>query len=414
MNKRAYLVIIIYSFCLCLVYLHAVNPFDKRITSAENHLVYVNPASIQHTEAFFSYTQTEPALIDTIISVPTTTIASETTTNVVVSSFEQSFQTIGDLTKVEYYEYRDYNTTLYGYYKFVFNPDGDLMEFMQQHPTLGDSMHVYYRYRNINQPDSMYYKTCTATGSTISYYLMYYDQIDRLTSSIWYLYDYEGWIIYRRFVSNYSANPYHYTNPLDYNNIRFYNLFWAGLESTSPIFDKNYAPSSISYEYFDNWEETWYPITSTYYGVDYNSEEIILLNGRDGEYDGFWYIDLEGNYTHSVYNRADGAVFLFNVNWENDTSNEDPVTLPAQYSISVKPNPFINSLKICIESKELQYSDISIYNIKGQLIRNWKNVKAEELSWDGRDNNNSPASGGIYLIQVRQGNSTSCRKVIKL
>jgi len=416
MNNRVFLITMLLLFCLCLTQLQANNPFDKRIISTLYQKVMTYPEGTLHMEVNYTYTDTEPALVNTMSTSTTTITGEDSTTVTAFSSYEGSVTMENDITKVEYFEYKDGVPGYYGYFKFLFNPDGDLLEFNVVHPSLSDSLHAYFRYRAVNQPDSMYYMK--SVNPNVTYYLLYYDELDRLDYSLQYLYvpgEYNT--LYRRFTSNYGSEPERYPNSLDFNNHRLYNMSgaWNGaFEESTPIFDKNYAPISIVHEQWDSWNEYWFTLDSSVYGAEVVNNQITLLEGQPGSYMGHYYFDEFGSYIGRHTDVTDGSYNDYYINWSYNVPTEDPVITPAPSVLSVYPNPFKASLNIKLDSKAKQASDISIYNIKGQLIRTWKNVKAEELSWDGRDNNNKPASGGVYLIQAKQGNSTSCRKVIKL
>lgn len=98
--------------------------------------------------------------------------------------------------------------------------------------------------------------------------------------------------------------------------------------------------------------------------------------------------------------------------WGEYVDNQDAILNPSCFN--AYPNPFKTSLIIKFPGTDKAPSDISIYNIKGQLIRTWKNTKATELSWDGRDSDNKPVSSGVYLIKAKQGKHAMTCKVIKL
>jgi flagellar hook assembly protein FlgD len=55
----------------------------------------------------------------------------------------------------------------------------------------------------------------------------------------------------------------------------------------------------------------------------------------------------------------------------------------------------------------------SIYNIKGQLVKNLL-IDKNMIIWDGTDENNSVVSKGIYLIKLKQNNKTIVSKILKL
>jgi len=99
--------------------------------------------------------------------------------------------------------------------------------------------------------------------------------------------------------------------------------------------------------------------------------------------------------------------------WTSEDSPASDETIPSVSSgLACYPNPFSNNLKIS-NSNKTSMDDISIYNIKGQLIRTWKDVKSSELTWDGKDASNQPISSGVYLIRARQGKDIYTTKVLK-
>ncbi len=98
---------------------------------------------------------------------------------------------------------------------------------------------------------------------------------------------------------------------------------------------------------------------------------------------------------------------------DENTSVFDEVIPTATVPLYTYPNPFNTNLNIKIDSKTPANFDISIYNIKGQLIRSWKGIKSNELTWDGRDKDNKPVKSGVYLIKAKRGQDTSVVKVIK-
>jgi len=247
---------------------------------------------------------------------------------------------------------------------------------------------------------------------------MFYDQFNRLDYSLQYLYyPYENAsYLFRRFSQNYGTNPVHYPSSLDLANYRFYKMTgaWNGaFEESVPIFDKNYAAQSISFEQWDDWGESWYPVTSSFYGVLANNSQIALINGQPNNYTGYFYFDEHGSYIGRDIVYTNNTVDEYQVNWTYSVPNNDPTETPAVQMISAYPNPFNSDLNIKLDCKTLINSDISIYNIKGQLIKSWKGVKSNELTWDGRDKDNKPVKSGVYLIKAGQGQDTSVVKVIK-
>jgi len=79
-------------------------------------------------------------------------------------------------------------------------------------------------------------------------------------------------------------------------------------------------------------------------------------------------------------------------------------------SIHNAPNPFTSSTKISYYLKENLTKEvtISIYNIKGQLVREITNPESikglNKVIWDGKDSNGKKQASGLYFYRVKSGN----------
>jgi hypothetical protein len=107
------------------------------------------------------------------------------------------------------------------------------------------------------------------------------------------------------------------------------------------------------------------------------------------------------------------------------TSNESNCNIPTRKSsISVYPNPAkFNRLRnfnttISYELKKSQDISLSIYNIKGQLIKSWlkrfSKKGKNEIHWDGIDINNHQVKSGIYLIRLKSEETNGFGKMLIL
>jgi len=71
--------------------------------------------------------------------------------------------------------------------------------------------------------------------------------------------------------------------------------------------------------------------------------------------------------------------------------------------IQIFPSPMIDKIKVSLGSEEM-VSDVSIYNLSGQLVLNSKNAAEIEVN---------ELSVGIYLIKVETNKNTYLRKISK-
>lgn len=93
--------------------------------------------------------------------------------------------------------------------------------------------------------------------------------------------------------------------------------------------------------------------------------------------------------------------------------------IPAVIPLSVYPNPFHRETRIGYSLAKPSLVEISIYNLKGQLVRNlYKGnlCKAEQaISWEGCDDEGRRVSSGLYLLQLKlDGKPQRATKLLKL
>ena len=82
------------------------------------------------------------------------------------------------------------------------------------------------------------------------------------------------------------------------------------------------------------------------------------------------------------------------------------------------PNPFNPETTIRYSVKTPEAVRIEIYNVKGQLVKTLVNeAKAagnHTVVWNGRDNNNSAVSSGVYFYKMTAGKYSSTKKMIMM
>ncbi len=76
---------------------------------------------------------------------------------------------------------------------------------------------------------------------------------------------------------------------------------------------------------------------------------------------------------------------------------------PATQELNFYPNPVSNG-KIYITSKTSLDKEISIYDVLGKMVLNRK-ISTKELSIEG-------LSPGVYIIKIKEGESTVTKKLI--
>jgi len=83
------------------------------------------------------------------------------------------------------------------------------------------------------------------------------------------------------------------------------------------------------------------------------------------------------------------------------------------------PNPFKSSTTISFTTTEsTENTEILIYNLKGQKVKTISNLQIDkssnqQITWNGKDDNNKPVSSGIYFCKLKSGGKfTSTKKMI--
>ena len=97
-------------------------------------------------------------------------------------------------------------------------------------------------------------------------------------------------------------------------------------------------------------------------------------------------------------------------------SNEIPEITNLALNLTAYPNPFNPTTTIEFDNHIHQEAQVSLYNIRGRLIRTLKNVKVagdkSRVTWDGKDGNNKKVSSGIYFCKVKVGSQSNTQKLV--
>jgi len=90
---------------------------------------------------------------------------------------------------------------------------------------------------------------------------------------------------------------------------------------------------------------------------------------------------------------------------------EDENITPASLSVTCYPNPMNKNLTIAMNSKTSSPAKLSIFNIKGQKVKELTSENSKIIVWDGNNANSVPVSNGIYLIRISDSTGTIYKRV---
>jgi hypothetical protein len=127
--------------------------------------------------------------------------------------------------------------------------------------------------------------------------------------------------------------------------------------------------------------------------------------------------DFEGNLMITTNDPALPEINL-EINLTAAVSNENAINPSVNALYANYPNPFNPSTTISFSLKNPSQTCLSIYNLKGQLVKTLLDTELSAgthiLQWNGQDENSRPVASGVYLYRIQSPNFQSIRKMILL
>jgi hypothetical protein len=180
-------------------------------------------------------------------------------------------------------------------------------------------------------------------------------------------------------------------------------------------------PNTFSLKWYSATNPDHYELAYKLYDAPAAEWNIIELPGTSHSY------DLTGMDPTSWYEIKVGAVFytpqevylesethLANITY---TATEDPVQSPV-LQISNYPNPFKQHTNIAFDVKQAGFTELRIYNLKGQMVRE---LHAENMTngsyntyWDGKDENGKSCASGLYYLRMNLGSQSQIKKMLMI
>lgn len=98
------------------------------------------------------------------------------------------------------------------------------------------------------------------------------------------------------------------------------------------------------------------------------------------------------------------------------TGNDDPIEPAVTVLNGNFPNPFNPVTNIKFSLKEAAPVSIDIYNVAGQKVKTLVNGKAKaganQVTWNGTDNNGKKVASGVYFYRMSSGKYSSTKKMV--
>ena len=124
---------------------------------------------------------------------------------------------------------------------------------------------------------------------------------------------------------------------------------------------------------------------------------------------------------YSTWTLADWVTIYRYTYFYNGATNVDmdtQVRVPESYALSNYPNPFNPETTIQFELPQAARANVSIYNIRGELIKTLTDQQLSAgshlITWDGTNYNNQSVSSGVYLYKLTTGNMSMTKRCMFL
>jgi len=98
------------------------------------------------------------------------------------------------------------------------------------------------------------------------------------------------------------------------------------------------------------------------------------------------------------------------------TSNQEQTVPAATISLTAYPNPSRSTMNIALSgTKQNESTALAIYNVRGQLIRQFSLNGSKTWQWDGKDNQNRSVANGTYYLKAttKQGSLTHKLTIVR-
>ncbi|OQY40292.1 MAG: hypothetical protein B6226_00060 [Candidatus Cloacimonetes bacterium 4572_65] len=151
------------------------------------------------------------------------------------------------------------------------------------------------------------------------------------------------------------------------------------------------------------------PLTPGGSTIATNGEIVAYVNASWGSNGTVWITDanLENGVDFEVALAPTDIIF-----GTPSTSNDNNVQV-ASLELSCYPNPTQDKVTFVLNSESKENHTLSIYNIKGQLVKEWSSFSSK-VTWNGLDNNNNATSNGVYFYSVKGDKRSTTGKFVRV
>jgi len=272
---------------------------------------------------------------------------------------------------------------------------------------------MFRRYNAAGYADSVYVKHTIGTFVYEQYFKRNF--VDSMLHNCLVYYRTTGeWIPQYRYTFTYAANPVVLPEC-----VRWDSLINQTMNPDFLYYEQSYNPKVIPAFIMREQKtgDVWYVDDSVQYTEQLDGNRVIM-SGQAST--GMSVSTITANSAGDIimlssswsdFEEAGGSSYA--MYWDSVVANDDNTIPEVNPALCAYPNPFRGSTKIRLENSSKFGSKVSIYNLRGQLVRQWENVWGNEVFWDGKDERSMAVPSGVYLIKYEADEQVRTVKVLR-
>ncbi len=410
--RNALWIMLVMIMCLGLESLAGQDrPVSRRLTGIQYTTNGIYGSDTKSTQ--YHFVPGYPTLIDSL------SIDINSLVNGVEHRCQDFVGTIEEVASGTKYEYTVYNLTdtepeYYTHYYEVFDSSNRLVEskYGSWDPVseqFVSPVHNVRHYDEAGYADSLYF----SDGVNSTFYAKRCFEDGMLIRTDVYSRIGDSWNTYGRYLYTYPADPVilsAHLNPYCKPDIAYWDFTREVAMNTKCI------PQVISfYRWIEDTNE-WVFTGPVFYDQSVSNNSVIVGEWFEDVYQ--WAdVDHYFNINGDIYRREGSSYGDYHTTtlyiWDRELATDDEMIPVVSTGLRCYPNPFKQEIRLSLEGGDRSPIELSVYNIRGQLICKWAGDSAKEIIWDGKDMNATQVCRGIYLICVKQGNSRTVQRVMK-
>ena len=388
----------------------------KRLASTHREYSSTIDNSSGTSDTYYNYIGGNSLLLSSMVNYTTSNIEGD-------SSLYYNVQ--GTVTIVPFGRQVEYTATRVGAvspnYSYMYVLDSIDRVVYSRHTDFGstpaDTVGVFENYRHYNNAgyaDSLYFRSQNG-GETFESCCLSSFNSSMLTARTTFYWNENQWEPMYRYVFRYPDNPVVLPEFIGWDSI-YKQTFFDDVTGYEEAFNPKVIPSAIEREGWNG--SSWQADDYEHYSQSLNGDVVEMAYGSQVISGGAIYqANLSGDFVsvtefQSLYGTAYSSRTT-NFDWDTIALSNDEDIIEIEQLPCAYPNPFNTYTKIRIENGTKSGANVKIYNLRGQIVREFREIWGNEVYWDGKDERMQPVPRGVYLVKYEEGQKVRYGKLMR-